>query len=250
MYMFENFKPSLPSGILSRQEKLDLQAYGKAWCPTCQTVKNESDFWKGQRQCITCGKIANKKWKSDNPSYNKEYKDRDPEKWKKYSAEHNKKFREENREYYNERDRKWRKEWAKKYRANSPIYKIRHRLTESFRRFKNGKGGKKTFNVLGVESLEHFISLMSSKTDNTNWLTDGYHLDHIWQTQWFSQAAIQDPETVFALINHHSNLRPLPAQENISRSHADFSPLQKEDFPKFAPYLNQDIKQKLEELFQ
>ena len=247
--MFENFKPSLPSGILSRQEKLDLQACGKAWCSTCQTVKNESDFWKGQRQCITCSKIANKKWKSDNPSYNKEYKDRDPEKWKKYSTEHNRKFRQENREYYNERDRKWRKEWAKKYRATSPTYKIRHRLRESFRRFKNGKGGKKTFDVLGVESLEHFITLMSGKTNNPNWLTDGYHLDHIWQTQWFSQAANQDPESVFALINHHSNLRPLPAQENISRSHSDFCPLNQEDFAKYAPYLNEDVRLKLEQHF-
>jgi hypothetical protein len=247
--MFETFKPSSASGILSKQEKLDLQAYHKAWCPNCQTVKDESDFWKGQRTCVECCKIKRKEWLAKNPNYAKEYKARDPEKWRKYSTEHNKKFRQENREYYNERDRKWRREWQKKYRANSPTYKIRHRLRESFRRFKNGKGGKKTFDVLGVESLEHFITLMSSKTNNPNWLTDGYHLDHIWQTQWFSQAAIQNPEIVFALINHHSNLRPLPAQENISRSHTDFSPLQKEDFPKFAPYLNPDIRQKLEEFF-
>lgn len=248
--MFETFKPSSASGVLSKQEKLNLQAYSKAWCPTCQTVKNESDFWKGQGKCIECCKLINKEWKLKNLSYNKEYKARDPEKWKKYSTEHNRKFRQENRDYYNERDRKWRKEWQKKYRKDSPIYKIRHRLASSFHRFKNGKGGKKTFDILDVQSLEHFISIMSSKTNNPNWLTEGYHLDHIWQIQWFSQAAIQDPETVFKLINHNSNLRPLPAQENISRSYLDFSPLRKEDFPKFAPYLNPDIKHKLEEFFK
>jgi hypothetical protein len=246
--MFENFRPSLPSGILSRQECALLKSHNKMWCPTCQTVKDQTDFWKGQRVCVPCCKEAKKQWNLKNPNYKKEYQARDPEKWKQYSRERNKKFRQENRDYYNERDRKWRREWSKKHRQ-TPTWKVRHRLRESFRRFKNGKGGRKTFDILGVESLEHFISIMSSKTNNPNWLTDGYHLDHIWQIQWFSDAALRDPETVFSLINHHSNLRPLPQEENISRSHSDFSPLSKEDFPKFAPYLNESVRLKLEEYF-
>lgn len=248
--MFENFKPSLPSGRISKQEKLNLQACGKKWCSTCLTVKDESNFWKGQRStCIECGKIKKREWEIKNPNWHKKYRALDPEKWKKYRSEYMKKLRQENRNNFNERDKAWRKEWNKKYRATSVVHKMRHRLTQSFRRFKNGKGSKKTFDVLGVESLEHFITLMSSKTNNPNWLTDGYHLDHIWQVHWFSQAYIQNPETVFALINHHSNLRPLSIQDNKGRSHTDFSPLQKEDFPKFTPYLNPDIRQKLEEFF-
>lgn len=246
--MFENFRPSLPSGILSKQEKFLLQSHGKRWCAKCETVKEESDFWKGSCRCKPCSKEDAKNWKNKNQNYGKEYRERNPDKWRDYSTKYNKKFRQENRDYYNERDRKWRREWSKKHRQ-TPTWKVRHRLRESFRRFKNGKGGRKTFDILGVESLEHFIVLMSSKTSNPNWLTDGYHLDHIWQVQWFSDAALRDPETVFALINHHSNLRPLPQEENISRSYSDFSPLVKGDFPKFAPYLNESVRLKLEEYF-
>jgi hypothetical protein len=104
---------------------------------------------------------------------------------------------------------------------------------------------KKSIYYLGVKSAEEFIELMNQKTSNKNWIQDDYHIDHIWPVHWFSEALKENAEKTCLMINHHSNLRPIRAEENLIRSKQDFDILKYEDFAKYKNYLNISILEEI-----
>lgn len=113
-----------------------------------------------------------------------------------------------------------------------------------------GKGKKlrRSLEYIGVSDHFEFVSLLSLKTECPDWyLRKDYHIDHIWQVNWFdkmlSSAPIEEvSEKILHCLNHHSNLRPLLGIINLTRSCYDFSPLSKEDYLKYEPFLDERIK--------
>lgn len=112
------------------------------------------------------------------------------------------------------------------------------------------KGRKcKSIHYVGVETPKQFLDIMSTKTNNSNWINDKYQIDHMWQVHWFEDALRNSPETVSMIIHNHSNLRPIPAIENINRDKFDYTCLSSKDLEKYKPYLNKDILQQIENYF-
>lgn len=112
-----------------------------------------------------------------------------------------------------------------------------------------GKGKKlrRSLEYIGVSDHFEFVSLLSLKTEHSDWyVRDDYHVDHIWQVNWCDNFLLRSSteaiEGALHCLNHHSNLRPLLGLENLTRSHYDFSPLNKDDYQKFEPFLDERIK--------
>jgi len=160
-----------------------------------------------------------------------------------------------------------KKEWRERKLLENPNYgkgvrrqitelhKMHIRMLQSFRRLIKRKFSTKAVFYTGCLSFEEFIVKMSAKTNNPNWISDGYHIDHIWQVHWFkdffdktdSQAELEE---LFKTVNNIRNLRPLPSSENLSRPNKDFSPLKEEDLIIYEPYLNIDILREVREFFK
>lgn len=120
---------------------------------------------------------------------------------------------------------------------NEPEFKLIKTIRRMINRVIATKNQKAIY-YLGVKYAEEFIDLMNQKTLNKNWIKEGYHIDHIWQVHWFSEALKENAEKICLIINHHSNLRPIQAKENLTRSRQDFDILKYEDFAKYKNYLN------------
>lgn len=136
------------------------------------------------------------------------------------------------------------KRYQKKVREEKRGQYLLIKMRRHFRRICDGTKAKKSFSYIGVSSVEEFVSLMSSRTDNPNWLSDGYEIDHFWQMNWFYEFFNKNPEMAedfYALIHHHSNIRPLEKSVNAKRSFYDFSSLKIEDFEKFKPFMDEAI---------
>lgn len=221
---------------------------------------------KHRNTCFSCRKISilersklsRRRLRKENPEKYRQkstsYRERNPEKFKASK----KAWKEKNKE----KVKQYNKEYSRRKDGYffSPARKLTEKVRRSFltlKRFSSGKkvNSKSSFSYVGCESVEQFLSILSSKTSNQNWLQDGYEIDHIWQQHWFKEYIennLNEQEKIDSLlriINHHSNLRPLPADENLKRSWYDFSPLKLEDFKKFEPFLNQGIKKKIQEYF-
>ena len=235
------FKPS--GNRISIYEASILAELGCKWCPYCFKAVRFEQFraLKSERFSI-CKKC--------NPIRDAAYKAINNGKITKYNQSEER--RASVKAYKNDPKNRVKRNLLKRnaYRTN-PLIKFRLRLSEATRRLCNNKAGKDTLNIMGVNSVEHFISLMSVKTDNPNWFRDGYHLDHIWQFNWFSEFLLKNVENdhnlslALPVIHGHKNLRPLSSTENCQRPKNDFLPLNLDDLPLYEPYLNSDIKQKI-----
>lgn len=229
-------------------EKKALAELGFAWCKRCATCKPLSEFFKNQVPCKICHKKIAQAYHASHPEYRRSYRFKNLERVRKYDTEWHREYRNNNREEYNKKDRIWRKEWGKEYRAR-PKTKFIHRIQVMLARMKGGKHGKRSWDILGVSCYEEFLRVLTDKTQNKNWFSDGWTIDHIWQIQWFSEKAILFPKEVSWTLNHHRNLRPLSAMDNFKRGDKDFSPLKSSDFEIYKPFLNNDILKEIEAYF-
>ena len=75
--------------------------------------------------------------------------------------------RKKHPEKYKIREKKYRQ--TEKYQEfiNSSVYKLHNRLGAAVRNLKNGKGNSRTLQIIGADSYEHFIALMSVKIVQT-----------------------------------------------------------------------------------
>ena len=186
-------------------------------------------------------KKSRKKWLKKNPNYNKEWRNRNPDKVKKYLKDYNlshkeilriraRKWREENPEKNMELKRIWRsknkervnecynKRYHSKYKKD-PQFKLAKNLRHRVNKVLLGiNRSKKTLDLLGVSSVgEIKIYLENLFKDGMNWNNygnKGWHVDHIRPLDSFDLTI----ETERLKAFNYKNLQPLWAIENLSKS--------------------------------
>jgi hypothetical protein len=229
-------------------------------CSKCGVQKNEKKF--DQCKNVKSGlypscKECRKKYRTENKEFlkqkNKDYYDgvkQDNDflnKRKMYYKKNKDAIMERSKINYNKNRNLYNKKrnLRIKFRLeNEPEFKLIKTIRRMINRVLTTKNQKSIY-YLGVKSAEEFIDLMNQKTSNKNWIKEGYHIDHIWQVHWFSEALKENAEKICLIINHHSNLRPIQAEENLIRSKQDFSILKYEDFAKYKDYLNISILEEI-----
>lgn len=181
----------------------------------------------------------NYKRKMDDPAFIKKSRQRARENYWNGGKQVSKEWKLKNKDKINEKRNRDRKIQRKLY----PERFLTEKIATSFQRcVKKAQKSQTALLYTGCESIEQFITTLSQKTENSNWIKEGYHIDHIWQLNWFDERFfIEDFHTVALVFSNHSNLRPLQKNENLSRSLLDFSPLNKNDFEKYKPFLKEKI---------
>ena len=161
----------------------------------------------------------NKEYRKNNKEYHKEYRENNKEKIKEYRKE----YRKDNKEKIKDDEKKYREnnkdkknEYFKKRKLNDPLFKFKcslRSLISSSIRNKGYKKNSKTFDILGCE-YSLFLKYMKGQfKDGMTWENHGeWHIDHI-----MPMHTAQTEEEALAL-NHYTNLQPLWAEENLSKS--------------------------------
>ncbi len=153
------------------------------------------------KKCIDCGKVETPKWYSGpkcricyRKIWDKKYKSKDPERWKKY-----------HRDYMRNR--------AKNDKNFKIAADLRSRLTHAVSgKYKSGSAIKD----LGC-SLSTFVKYIESKFQSymtwDNYGRKGWHLDHIIPLNSFDLSNIIE----FKKACHYTNLQPLWWYDNMSK---------------------------------
>ena len=145
-----------------------------------------------------------KQWREKN-------KERISEREKQYRKENKerlKQWRDENREYLNER--------KKQRKITDPLYKLkcnlRSRTAKAFR-YQSYRKTSKTAEMLGVPYEIAFAHIERQFTKGMTWENQGeWHIDHI------IPLASAETESELIQLCHYTNLQPLWAFDNISKS--------------------------------
>lgn len=238
-------------------------------CQICQEEKPIDNFLPKKKcgyqrktnECLLCKKERER-------IKRKEYREKNGEKLrenqrKRYREKHDeirayaKKWQKENKDKCTAATMRWRHkspENMKKHTATAMAYQKRVKesnpekfliikMRRHFRRIIKGIKAKKSFAYIGISSVEEFVSILSAKTDNPNWIRDGYEVDHIWQINWFNtDYPAETLEKINHIVHHHSNIRPLESSLNARRSYYDFSSINKEDYLKYEPFLDEKTR--------
>ena len=187
-------------------------------CTKCGIEKNEEEFYKHKGfkdglnyWCKQCQNQQDKQWNQNNKEYRKQHSKQWYQNNKEYRKQYIKQWNQNNKEKIKQYNKQWNqnnKEYHKQHKQQDPFFKltcqIRTRIGNSFQR---GGYSKKshTFQLLQC-SYKQFMCLLGPKPPGD------VHLDHICPC---SQA--QNEEELIKL-QHHTNFRWLPANENIAKS--------------------------------
>jgi len=225
-------------------------------CIKCRLEKELTEFSKAKRnkdgfrnQCKSCisesakiyreenkdyYKEYSKKWHQENKEhkkeYHKEYRLNNKEYHKEYNKEYYKNNKEHIKEYYKnnkEHKKEYHKEYsknnkernrarAKKRRLTEPLFNIkaclRTRTSIAFRN-KGYKKNSKTQEMLGVDWEVCKAHIERQFTKGMNWDNRSeWHIDHI------IPLASANTEKELIKLCHYSNLQPLWAFDNLSKS--------------------------------
>jgi hypothetical protein len=189
-------------------------------CSKCKIEKDLTEFSKDRTrkdglrcQCKSCVKEYYKE-------YNKENKEYEKERWKKYYKENKekiKKYREANKEKIN----KYHKKYIRKRKQTEPLFRMKHNLkSRTYKAFKNKGYSKtsKTQEMLGVDWEVVKQHIEEQFTEGMNWDNQGeWHIDHI------IPLASANNKADLKKLCHYSNLQPLWAEDNISKSDKIFN---------------------------
>jgi len=210
-------------------------------CNKCGEIKPLAEFHKKtankdghQYQCKGCMKRYNEKNKAAKTEYDKRYNKKNKvaiaERQKRYNeknkaaiADYQKRYFEENKaamaeyqKHYNKENKDAIAEQRKNRRATDPIHKltcnIRVLIGNSFR---NGGFNKKskTAEILGCSFDEFHRHIESQFTDDMSWSRfDEIHIDHR------LPLSAANTEEEILVLNHHRNLQPMWAAQNIAKS--------------------------------
>jgi hypothetical protein len=218
--------------ILKEYRKANKEKYKEYHKEYCQANKERikeyhKEYGKANKEILKEYRQANKEKKKE---YYQENKERIKEISKKY-REANKEYRKErakeyhqaNKERINEKNKKWRQ--ANKERANeyqrerkktNPLFKMKCNLRKrTWEAFKNKGYSKtsKTQEMLGVDWEVAKAHIERQFTKGMNWNNYGeWHIDHI-----IPLASANNKEELMKLC-HYSNLQPLWAEDNLSKS--------------------------------
>jgi hypothetical protein len=187
-------------------------------CSKCNIEKELTEFSKAKRykdglqyKCKSC----QKKWREQNKEYNKEYYQQNKKYFKEYyqqNKKYYKQYEEENREQRN----KYQKEYRRDKRKIDPLYKMKHNLrTRTYYAFKRKGYSKdtKTQKMLGVDWEVAKQHIERQFTKGMNW--DNYGQ---WQIDHIIPIASANTEQELKKLCHYTNLQPLWAQDNLSKS--------------------------------
>ena len=159
-----------------------------------------------------------KEWREKNKEslkeHQREYRNRDKEKWVEYNKEYNKVYREENRESINENRRKYQSN----RRKTDPWFRLRGGLSSRLNQAIKKQGATKdstTMDLTGCNKDVLISHLESQFTDGMTWDNYGkWHVDHIKPCILFDLLLDTEQKACF----HYSNLQPLWAADNLSKS--------------------------------
>lgn len=234
------------------------------WKPLSEYHKDKTAKDGKRSSCGDCVKVKNAKWRAENPDKSKaaaeNYRANNPEKSREsakrtrdkrgseITAEYNKKWKEENPEYFieyrsanKEKRREYNKEW---HRANPEKSKAKQKRNHQNNRTspgarlavnikssmwkvlkKGAKRGRRTFDLLGYSINDLRSHLESLFGDGMTWENYGdWHVDHKIPIAAFNFETPED--TDFKRCWALSNLQPLWATENLSKSDKLFAPFQ------------------------
>jgi hypothetical protein len=186
-------------------------------CITCQQTKNLSEFQlrndtkKHRNSCKACGLIRRKKWKHENDYDRNQYlKHKD----KKLSAAKNYRQKQD----YKEKAKVWRDNSRSKQRKTNPLYRITHNLRRRTLLALHGHyKADTTIKLVGCSAEElkkHLESLWIEGMSWENYGLHGWHIDHIIPLSSFDLSKEEDQRKAL----HYSNLQPLWAKDNLSKS--------------------------------
>lgn len=221
-------------------------------CSKCLEVKILSEFVMRTRvksgfggHCKACHRESALKWHHQNKEQVSKYKKSrrsisNEQLKKRYASDPeyvtrvlklNKKWRENNKEHISEKNKQYRsapenrekiresqKNLDKKYRKERPEYRILKSLRGRMRNALNGRSKAETsINLLGcpIGTLKTYLeSKWKAGMSWENYGFLGWHIDHIKPCSSFD---LLDPEQQKVCF-HYTNLQPLWAHENFSKS--------------------------------
>jgi len=180
-------------------------------CSKCGETKTENLFKTKRKVCKACKAL-----------YDVKYREINKERIQKYSEIYNKQTKETKRlydiEYRRKNLKKLNKQRLEKYHTDIN-FKIRHnlrtRLNNALRAQKTKKS-KSSLAFLGcsIEQVrKHLESQFQEGMTWENHATDGWHIDHIIPCVSFDLTKEEEIRKCF----HYTNLKPLWAEENLSK---------------------------------
>ena len=225
----------------------------KKQCTKCKIKKELTEFYKNKSnkdglccECKSCQKEYqkvyrkeyHKEYRKKNKEKIKEYRENNKDKSKKYQKVYRKIYYEKNKDKINQKHKEYkekniekikeyrrkykkdnkekRKEYRKNKRRKDHLYKmkcnLRNRTTIAFKN-KGYSKNTKTQKMLGVEWEICKAHIERQFTKGMNWDNYGeWHIDHI------IPLASANTEKELIKLCHYSNLQPLWAEDNFSKS--------------------------------
>ena len=211
-------------------------------CKKCLIEKEVEDFYLEKRNksgvmgmCIKCYNVKLKEWRYTNcdklrkkvEKTRKENYDNIKLNAKKYYVnnvdkvnERNKQWRKKNSDKTKEMSKEWRKKNLDKIKKYNQIPKVkisgnmRKRIGQYLKINKISKRNK-TFEIVGISPQNLILHLENKFQDNMSWDNYGmygWHIDHI-----VPLSSAKTEEELYKLC-HYTNLQPLWAEENLSKS--------------------------------
>ena len=177
------------------------------FCPTCETIKPISEFYKHkskpdgvQAYCKPCYKnMMNQKRKIDSVFREKRSKE-------------NKRYKIENREKINDYANKYYTERAKVDKLFNLKTRIRALVYRTFK-INGYKKGTKTEKIIGCSYLEFRGHIEAQFESGMTWDNQGdWDLDHI------IPLSSAENETEMMALSHYKNIQPLWEKENATKS--------------------------------
>ena len=194
-------------------------------------------------QCVVCRKETLKRWQDENrekarissDNWKQNNKQKVKEYTRKYRLDNHEKVREATKEWFKEHPkyreyyRKFNKhvekeyieknksrirEYQKQFRAKNPeLFFVRHCLNRVVNNWKGGRSEMESLLGYTFKDLKEHIEAMF--VEGMSWENRSeWHIDHIKPIHLFIKENIVDPSVINAL----SNLQPLWAKDNLSKS--------------------------------
>jgi hypothetical protein len=195
-------------------------------CNKCKIKKELTEFCKDKNHkdgyndnCRSCCKEYNKEYYQSNKDKIKEYHQANKDKIKEYHKEYyqaNKEYKKEYLKEWREANKEYSNEYKKNRRKTEPLFKLVSNLrARTYIAFKNKGYSKntKTKEMLGIEWEVAKQHIERQFTKGMNWDNQGkWHIDHI-----IPLASANTEEQLIKLC-HYTNLQPLWAEDNLTKS--------------------------------
>lgn len=174
--------------------------------------------------CLECKKESKIIWLEANPDYHKNYYKNNSEQ----INERNRIYRESNIGRERERSKSWRKRnpnYQRNYQRNryatDHIFKLgvamRKNLHRTLKLLNTPKEGK-SHKMIGYSPMDLCLHIEKYMLEGMSWDNYGeWHIDHMYSIDRFIRDGISDP----AIINALDNLRPMWAEDNLSKGNKD-----------------------------